>query len=117
MALAVTTTDPSLETVVGALLAHYPASTVAASAWSFRSSIVHVDVPSDGHVELIVPDDEPLAPLGFQVARLAADTTVTVVVASHRMGTAHRALRGSGAVVQPWWLDGETVCFGRAEHT
>lgn len=117
MALAATTTDRQLDLVVTTLLSHYPAGAAIASGWSFRSHIVHVEVPAEAHIELIIPDDEPLAPLGHQVACLAAESTVTVVVGCHRMGTAHRALRGTGALIQPWWETEDTIHFGRAERT
>ena len=41
--------------------------------------------------------------------------SATVVVPAERMGEAHYALRGLPCVLQAWWEDGTTVCFGSHE--
>ena len=115
------------------VLTHRDAATTAASMHLRRESTVvetamsgftgatfisgvAVLAPQQGVVEWYPDMDQPLTPL----APLARDAStrgwrVAVVVPAVRMGEAHRALRGSSAVVQPWWIDGERVRFGGPE--
>lgn len=70
----------------------------------------------DRTVELAI-DDAPFEALVPAVSALAArGWDVVVLLAGHRNGEAHRALRGSPCMLQIWWLDEGSVCFGRPER-
>lgn len=84
---------------------------VSADVASVRS-LVAVE---DRVVELVV-DDGPFEALGPAVWALAARGWDVVALApSVRNGEAHRALRGTPCRIQPWWVEGREVRFGRLE--
>ena len=69
-----------------------------------------------GVVECVVGDDDPLSTLGVAVSRMATSGwAVTVLAPSARLGDVHRELRGRPATVQAWWIDADTIQFGRHE--
>ncbi len=77
---------------------------------------VAVVAPERGLVEWFPHDDQVLAPLAAHADRVSATGwQVAVIVPARRMGEAHRDLRGSQAMLQPWWPDGEHVRFGGPE--
>jgi hypothetical protein len=43
--------------------------------------------------------------------------TVVVLVPSADFGESHRSLRGSGGVIQQWWMEAGEVAFGPVEVT
>lgn len=77
---------------------------------------VAVIVPGRGLVEWFPHDAQDLDDLaGVVPGAVAAGWRVVVLVPAPRMGEAHRALRGTGATLQPWWPDDEAVRFGGPE--
>lgn len=77
---------------------------------------VAVVAPAQGIVEWFPHDHQPLEQLAAAAHTVAGSGwAVGVIVPSGRMGEAHRALRGTPVMLQPWWPDGETVRFGGPE--
>ena len=75
-------------------------------------SVVAVE---DRVVELVV-DDRPFEALAPAVWALAArGWGVVALTPAGRNGEAHRALRGTPCRIQPWWLEGTNVRFGKLE--
>lgn len=74
-------------------------------------------VPEASEVECFPGDRHDLADLRAPLRGLfATGWRVTVLVASGRMGEAHRALRGVPIMIQPWWADADgAVRFGGPE--
>lgn len=70
-----------------------------------------------GVVECVLDDGVRPGDLAAGLSRLvAAGWSVVTLVPLGRLGEAHRALRGSAARLQPWWLDDRYgVCFGAPE--
>ncbi len=68
--------------------------------------IVEIVVDAEPDCDLLAPAVWALAERGWQVVAL---------VPLERLGEAHGALRGSPCLLQPWWLDADTVRFGRSE--
>jgi hypothetical protein len=77
---------------------------------------VAVLAPQQGLVEIFPSDGQSLDALPTAVGAAASDGwKVAVLVPSARLGEAHRALRGSPALLQAWWDEGGRICFGGAE--
>ncbi len=73
-----------------------------------------VMVPDLQRCELVVDDAVPLARLQPVAEMLAEEGwTVTVLVPTRRTGEAHRDLRGARCGIQPYWLEGKELHFGR----
>lgn len=73
-------------------------------------------VPDLYRCELVVDAEVPLGILKPVADMLAAEGwAVTVLVPSHRSGEAHHDLRGGRCGIQPYWLDGDLLRFGRPE--
>lgn len=73
---------------------------------------VEVIVCSDA-VEVVA--DGMLSDLRPAIGVLAVDADVVVLVAAARMGDAHRFLRGTECVLQPWWRTDGVISFGATE--
>ena len=58
-------------------------------------------------------DAEELTAVAWRLA--GSGWSVIVLVACDRLGEAHPGLRGVPCGLQPWWLDGDEVSFGRVE--
>lgn len=77
---------------------------------------VAVVAPEQGIVEWFPHPDQDLAVLaGLAPSVAGTGWKVAVLVPAGRMGEAHRALRGSPVMLQPWWVDGDRVRFGGPE--
>jgi hypothetical protein len=75
--------------------------------------VVAADV---GAAECVLEDGVDPVEMAPAIERLAATGwEVTVLSPAHRMGEAHRALRGRPALLQAWWRDGDRLCFGSPE--
>jgi hypothetical protein len=72
-------------------------------------------VADEGVVECVADGD--FGPIGSAVRRLAAEGwRVAVLAPASQMGSAHRALRGVPARIQPWWTGSDdSVLFGVPE--
>jgi len=127
MAMAVQTALRSVDRVVEGVLAVYAGrqeravSTFLGEVCDRRLLAELADVPctvagTQRIVEIVVdgePECELLAPAVWALA--ARGWQVAALVPLPRLGEAHRALRGSPCLLQPWWLDGDTVQFGHSE--
>ena len=77
---------------------------------------VAVLAPRQGIVEFFPSHRQHLGSLGPVAACVTVEGwDVVVLVPARRMGEAHRALRGFPLQIQPWWDDGEGICFGGLE--
>jgi hypothetical protein len=75
--------------------------------------VVAADV---GVAECLLEDGIDPVEMTPGIERLAATGwEVTVLSPAHRMGEAHRALRGRPTTVQAWWRDRDQLCFGVPE--
>ena len=80
------------------------------------ASVRTVVAVEDRTVELIL-DEGPIEAVAPAVWALAArGWNVIAIVASARNGEAHRALRGTPCMLQPWWIDAGEVRFGGLER-
>ena len=67
-------------------------------------------------VEIAVTTTVDCSGLSAPVWRLAGSGWhVVCLVPAHKIGEAHAALRGAPCVLQPWWIAGGDVAFGRTE--
>ncbi len=67
-------------------------------------------------VEVVLDEGTDPAELATAVWRLAGrGLRVVVLVGAAEIGEAHRALRGTPCLLQPWWVAEDTVRFGRHE--
>lgn len=71
-----------------------------------RDRVVEIVVDGEAHPETLVPATWELDTRGWRVV---------VLVALHRLGEAHGALRGTPCRLQAWWWDGDAVVFDRPE--
>lgn len=99
---------------------HYEGQVVETPLGSFTDSSgldgIAVLAPNQGLVEFFPAERQSLESLGAAAsAAVAAGWRVGVLVATHRMGEAHRLLRGRPLHLQAWWHDGDRVCFGGPE--
>ena len=68
-------------------------------------------------VEIVIEDGRDLPLLVAAAWRLEAQGwRVTVLAPLHLMGDAHRLLRGTPALLQPWWLNDDGVLYGGFER-
>ncbi|HSM01372.1 MAG TPA: hypothetical protein VK960_02875 [Acidimicrobiia bacterium] len=106
-------------TTAASIHLHYEGSVIETPLSSFLGEQaldgVAVVAPERGLVEWFPSDAQGLAALVAPSRTSAADWDVSVIVPAHRMGEAHRALRGTPITLQPWWIDGESVRFGGPE--
>lgn len=86
---------------------------LAAFLPQFTSESVTDVVVCEDAVELVPTGD--FVGLKGALAELTLGTDVIVVVEANRLGEAHRMLRGTNCVLQPWWKDGGSVSFGATE--
>lgn len=117
MALAVNQQTDLTTQVVHAVADNYPAGQariVDHSTPDGRVPVLIIDAVQ--RAEVIVPAGVPLTTMRASLAETELPLEVWVLVEASRMGAAHRALRGSGVMLQPWWEDGH-IHFGRPERS
>lgn len=69
-----------------------------------------------GRVECVLDHDADPTVYPAVVSDLArAGWEVWALIPTEQMGAAHRALRGAPVMLQPWWMTGDHVHFGRPE--
>ena len=127
MAMAVQTAVRSVDRVIEAVLAIYAGhqeravTTYLGEVCDRRLLAELADVPcavagTQRIVEIVIDGEPDCDMLTRAVWTLAArGWHVVTLVPLERLGEAHGALRGSPCLLQPWWLDGDTVRFGRTE--
>lgn len=117
MALVTDSATTISSPVVDAALGHYSPGRARRIEWQAADgAIPALIIGSNVRLEIVVPDDVGLASLRAHIAEVANVDEIWVLVGAARMGAAHRALRGSGAMIQPWWDDGR-IHFGRPERS
>lgn len=73
-------------------------------------------VAGDSVLELVLDGAMAVSELSPTVRRLVGEGwDVVVLVPSADIGQAHRSLRGSGSVIQQWWMETDEVAFGPVE--
>lgn len=78
-----------------------PGTIVVAAELGSADCLIDVDALEDAIPALRILDGRSIA--------------LTVIVPVHRMGDAHRKLRGAPVLIQPYWYVGEDLCFGAPE--
>ncbi len=117
MALAVNQYTDLTALVVHAVAENYPAGQAHLTDHSTPDGPVPVlIVDSVQRAEVIVPAGVSLATMGPTLLDADFPRDVWILVEASRMGAAHRALRGTGVAIQPWWEDGH-IHFGRPERS
>ena len=117
MALAVNQQTDMTAMVAQAVIDNYPAGAVRFSDQTTPAGTVPVlRIDDADRAEVIVPASIPLTAVGPALANAMLPSDVWIIVAAERMGAAHRALRGTGFRLQPWWEDGR-IQFGRPERS
>lgn len=107
-------------TAAASIHLHYEGAVIETPLAAFTDVIglegVAVLAAEQNLVEWYPHEDQPLGDLVAAAGR-AIDTGLEVglVVPAARMGEAHRSFRGTSVTLQPWWHDGETICFGGTE--
>jgi hypothetical protein len=103
------------EAVVESWLAEMAGAPIT-DALGFASCVVAIDRRI---VEVVLTPSTELSGLSSAIWRLTSSGwQVTILAPRMRLGEAHRSLRGTPCVIQPWWIDdGDRVAFGRIELT
>lgn len=111
---------------------HFAASTAASIHMHYEGEVVETPLgafvgvpalsgvavlaPNQGLVEMFPEEGQSLEPLGPVADSVVGQGwRVGVIVPSHRIGDAHRALRGRQLHLQAWWADEDRICFGGPE--
>lgn len=117
MALAVNQQTDLTSMVVHAVADNYPAGHARVSDHITPDGAVPVLlIDSAERAEIVVPAGVALATMRPSLTEAELPRDVWVLVEASRMGAAHRALRGSGFTLQPFWEDGH-IHFGRPERS
>lgn len=117
MALAVNQHTDLTALVVHAVADNYPAGHARVTDHDTPDGRVPVlIVESAQRAEVIVPAGVALTTMRPSLVEADLPRDVWVLVEASRLGAAHRALRGSGVTLQPWWEDGH-IHFGRPERS
>lgn len=117
MALAVNQHADLTALVVHAVADNYPTGHARVTDHETPEGRVPVlIVDAAERAEVIVPAGIPLTSVSPSLADADLPQDVWVLVEASRMGAAHRAMRGTGVTIQPWWEDGH-IHFGRPERS